>query len=86
MAARLDMPEITSFVAVLIDSEATGSSIGQVLKDQSEQMRLERFVRAEKAGAKASQMIMLPLILFIVPAVFIMVLGPLGISMMYGGK
>lgn len=86
MAARLDMPEITSFVAVLIDSEATGASIAQVLKDQSIQMRLERFVRAEKAGAKASQLIMLPLVLFIVPAVFIMVLGPLGISMMYGSK
>ncbi len=82
MAARLDMQEITSFVAVLIDAEASGSSISKVLKDQSVQMRLERFLRAEKAGARASQLILLPLMIFILPAVFIMVFGPVAISMM----
>ncbi len=86
MAERLDMPEITSFVAVLIDAESTGASISQVLKDQSVQMRLERFVRAEKAGAQASQLILIPLMLFILPAVFIMVFGPMALSFMYGGK
>lgn len=84
MSERLDMSEITSFVAVLVDAEATGASISQVLKDQSVQMRLERFVRAEKAGAKASQTILIPLMLFILPAVFIMVFGPVAISMIYG--
>jgi tight adherence protein C len=84
MAARLDMQEMTSFVAVLIDSEATGASISQVLKDQSVQMRLERFLRAEKAGAKASQLILLPLMLFILPAVFIMVMGPIAVKAYYG--
>ena len=84
MAARLDMNEITSFVAVLIDAEATGASIAQVLKDQSIQMRLERFVRAEKAGARASQLILLPLMVFILPAVFIMVFGPMLVGFMYG--
>lgn len=84
LAARLDMQEMTSFVAVLIDAEATGASISQVLKDQSVQMRLERFVRAEKAGAQASQLILLPLMLFILPAVFVMVFGPVVVSMVYG--
>ncbi|WP_253720872.1 type II secretion system F family protein [Bdellovibrio bacteriovorus] len=86
MAERLDMNEITSFVAVLVDAESTGASISQVLKDQSVQMRLERFVRAEKAGAKASQTILIPLMLFILPAVFIIVFGPVAVSFMYGGK
>lgn len=86
MAERLDMNEITSFVAVLIDAESTGASIAQVLKDQSVQMRLERFVRAEKAGARASQTILIPLMIFILPAVFIMVFGPVAITFMYGGK
>ncbi len=86
LAARLDMQEMTSFVAVLIDAEATGASISQVLKDQSVQMRMERFVRAEKAGAQASQLILIPLMLFILPAVFIMVFGPVAVSAMYGGK
>lgn len=84
MSARLDIPEITSFVAVLVDAEQSGSPITRVLKDQSEQMRLERFVRAEKAGAKASQAMMIPMMVFIVPAIFIMVLGPVAISMMFG--
>ena len=86
MAERLDMNEITSFVAVLIDAETSGASISKVLKDQSEQMRLERFVRAEKAGARASQAILIPLMLFILPAVFIMVFGPVAVSFMSGGK
>ncbi|MNT22476.1 Bacterial type II secretion system protein F domain protein [compost metagenome] len=86
MGARLDMNEITSFVAVLVDAESTGASIAQVLKDQSVQMRLERFVRAEKAGARASQTILIPLMLFILPAVFIMVFGPVAVSFMHGGK
>lgn len=76
MADRLDMSEITSFVTVLLDADSTGASIGKVLKDQSVQMRLERFTRAEKAGARASQLILIPLMIFIIPAVFIMVIGP----------
>jgi len=85
MSERLDISEITSFVAVLIDAEASGASISKVLKDQSVQMRLERFVRAEKAGARASQAILIPLMLFILPAVFIMVFGPVAVSFIYGG-
>lgn len=76
LAERLDMAEITSFVAVIIDSEQTGTGVGTVLKQQSEQMRLQRFARAEKAGAKASQMMLIPMMIFIMPAVFIMVFGP----------
>lgn len=84
MQERLDMGEITSFISVLVDADATGASIADVLKDQSAQMRLERFVRAEKAGAKASQTILIPLMLFIIPAVFIVVFGPVILQFMYG--
>lgn len=86
LAARLDMSEMTSFVAVLIDAEASGASISQVLKDQSEQMRLERFVRAEKAGARASQLILLPLMLFILPTILIMMFGPVILGGGNGGQ
>jgi tight adherence protein C len=86
MARRLDIAEVTSFVNVLTDADATGASIGDVLKEQSEQMRLERFVRAEKAGARASQAILLPMMMFIIPAVFIMVFAPVGLQFIYGGQ
>lgn len=86
LARRLDTSEITSFVAVLVDADATGASISQVLKDQSVQIRLERFVRAEKAGARASQTMLIPMILFILPAVFIVVFGPVAIQFLSGGS
>jgi tight adherence protein C len=86
LADRLDMPEITSFVAVVRDAEETGASIAQVLKDQSIQMRLERFVRAEKAGARASQAMLIPLMFLILPAVFIMLFAPVVLQFFYGGK
>lgn len=86
MSRRLEIPEITSFVNVLTDADQTGASIGDVLKEQSEQMRLERFVRAEKAGARASQAILLPMMMFIIPAVFIMVFAPVGLQFVYGGQ
>jgi tight adherence protein C len=84
LADRIDLSEIMSLVAVVVDADRTGVPIHTVLKDQAEQMRLERFVRAEKAGAKASQTIMLPLVMFIVPAVFIVVLGPVVLKFMMG--
>lgn len=84
LAARLDMQEVLSFVNVVIDADSTGSSISKVLKDQSNQMRLERFVRAEKEGAAASQKILIPLMLFILPAVFIMVFAPVALNFMSG--
>lgn len=85
LSDRLDIPEITSFVSVVIDSLDTGSSIFEVLQSQSEQMRLERFVRAEKAGAKASQTMLIPMMIFILPAVFVMVFAPVVIGMFTGG-
>lgn len=86
MANRLDISEITSFVAVLVDADSTGASISQVLKDQSIQIRLDRFVRAEKAGARASQLMLFPMMLFIMPAVFLVLFGPVIIQFFYGGS
>lgn len=82
LSDRIDLSEVMSVVAVVVDADKTGVPIHQVLKDQAEQMRLERFVRAEKAGAKASQSMMLPMVGLIVPAVFIVVLGPVALSFM----
>ena len=86
LSDRLDIPEITSFTSVVRDAEETGASIAQVLKDQSVQMRLERFVRAEKAGARASQLMLFPLMFLILPAVFMMVFSPVVLQFFYGPK
>ena len=80
---KLDIPEVTSFCSMIIDAMQTGVSIAKVLKEQSEQMREERLARAEKAGAKASQTILFPMILFIVPAIFIIVFSPMLLQFFY---
>lgn len=85
MADRLDIPEITSFIVVLNDSDAQGVSISRVLKQQAVQMRMDRFTRAEKAGARASQLILVPMMIFILPAVFLVVFGPVILQFMKGG-
>lgn len=85
MAVRLDIPEVTSFVNVLNDAASTGASIAPALKDQSEFMRVERFVRAEKAGARASQALIVPIVIFILPAVLIMIITPMALQMSGGG-
>jgi tight adherence protein C len=79
---RLNMNEVSSFIAVLVTADALGASIGGVLRQQSEQMRQQRFVRAEKAGVEASQKIFIPLVLFILPAVLLMVFGPVILQFM----
>lgn len=80
-AWRVDLMEINSFVAVLISADEMGASIGKILRQQSEQIRHERFIRAEKAGAKATQMVLLPMMIFIMPAIFIIIFGPFILGM-----
>ncbi|MBE8163173.1 MAG: type II secretion system F family protein [Bdellovibrionaceae bacterium] len=81
---RLDIPEVTSFCSMIIDADKTGASISKVLNEQSKQMRGNRLSRAEKAGATASQAILLPMVLFIVPAIFLVVFAPVILQFMYG--
>lgn len=84
MASRLEMPEISSFVSVLVQADSLGASIGPVLQQQAVRMRVERFQRAEKEGAKAAQKILFPLVLCIFPAVLVVVLGPVVLTFIYG--
>jgi tight adherence protein C len=85
-AERVEIPEVSSFVSVLVQADVLGTSIGPVLQQQAERMRVERFQRAEKAGATASQKILFPLVLFIFPAVLIVVIGPVVLQFIYGGR
>jgi tight adherence protein C len=78
---RIDLTEISSLVAVLVTADQMGSPLGAVLRVQSDLIRTQRFTNAEKRGAAASQKILFPLIFFIMPAVFIMIFGPVILSM-----
>lgn len=76
MADRVEVAQISSFSSILIQADEMGSSIGPVLRAQSDLLRSDRFQRAEREGAKATQKILLPLITCILPAVFIVIMGP----------
>lgn len=83
LSARIDMVQINSFVAVLISADQMGAPVGRVLRQQSETIRSERMVRAEKAGVAASQKVIIPLVLFIMPSVLLMVFGPFILGYIY---
>lgn len=83
MSGRIDMMEFNSFATILISADQMGASIGKILRQQSEQIRTERMLRAEKAGAAAASRVMIPVILFIVPAVFLMVAAPFALRFIY---
>jgi tight adherence protein C len=84
LGERCDMVEVTSFTSVLIQADQLGASIGPVMRAQSERMRVERFQRAEKKGAEAATKILFPLVLFILPATFIIIVGPVILRFIYG--
>ncbi len=80
MADRLNIEEISSLTTLLIQVDQLGADVGTVLRAQSDQIRANRFFAAEQAGAKASQLILFPMILCIFPTIFLVILGPYFIS------
>lgn len=77
LAKRLQMEEMNSFTSLLVQADQLGASIGLVLRAQADSLRTSRFQKAEIAGAKASQYLLFPMIFFIFPTVFIIIVGPL---------
>ena len=74
MGARLDIPEVSSFVNAVVQAERMGGSMATTLRIQADQRRNERFQRAEKQAMQAPVKLIFPLVAFIFPVTFI-VLG-----------
>lgn len=85
MATRLDMPPVTSFVSTLIQAEATGMSLGPILRAQAEQRRSERFAQAEKLAMQAPVKLLFPLLFFIFPCVFAILMFPIAMKFLGAG-
>lgn len=86
LAWRTDVTSINSFCATLIAADSVGASIAPILKQLSVEMRQKRSSDAEKKGATAATKILFPMIMFIMPAVFIAIAGPLIIKFLTGGE
>ena len=82
MSDRLGIPEMTSFVAAIIQSEQLGVSMAKVLRIQSDQMRLKRRQRAEEEAHKAPIKMIIPMALLIFPSIMIIILTPAALQIM----
>lgn len=85
MAERVNQPDIHSLVTALTQADELGVSIGAILRIQSEQIRSRRFMRAEKLANEAPVKMLFPLVAFIFPAVFLILLGPIVLQMLQRG-
>lgn len=82
MASRVGIPELTSFVAAVIQSEQLGVSMANVLRIQADAMRVKRRQLAEEEAQKAPIKMLFPMAFLIFPSLMIVLLGPAGIILM----
>jgi tight adherence protein C len=73
---RTGLEDIKSLTAMLIQTDRFGTSIAQALRVQADTLRTKRRQRAEEAAAKTTIKLVFPLVLFIFPAMFVIILGP----------
>jgi tight adherence protein C len=78
---RTHVDEVKGFASAMVQADALGIPIAQVLRVQSREIRTKRRQRAEEQAQKVAVKILVPLIFCILPCLFIAVLGPAGISM-----
>lgn len=77
MAERACVPDLTTFVSSVIQADQFGVSIGNVLRIQSEQLRQKRRQRAQEKAMKAPVKMLIPMVLFIFPTIFSVLIGPI---------
>ncbi len=85
MAYRADVPDVSNFIAAVIQADQLGVSLAKVMRIQSDQMRIKRRQRAEEQAAQAPVKMMFPLVFLIFPSIFIVLLGPAVLIFMKGG-
>lgn len=82
MADRIDLADMTSFIAAVIQSEQLGVSMARILRIQSEQMRMKRRQRAEQEAHKAPIKMLLPMVFLTFPSILIVLLTPAALQIM----
>jgi tight adherence protein C len=86
LAERTTLPDLRSFASAMVQADSFGIPIGQVLRVQSQEIRVKRRQRAEELAQKVPVKILMPLMGCIMPVLFIVVIGPaaIGIIGMFG--
>ncbi len=83
MASRMDVPDVTSFTAAIIQADQLGVSIAKILRIQADQMRVKRRQRAQEKAQQAPVKMMIPMVFLIFPSIWIVLLGPSIIILMH---
>jgi tight adherence protein C len=86
LSERTDVDAIRNLVSMLVQSEQFGTSVGKTLRTHSDTLRTKRVQQVEEAAAKTTIKLIFPLVFFIFPALFLVVLGPSVIIMMESFK
>ncbi len=81
MADRIGVPDLRSFISAVVQADQLGVSLGRVLRIQSEQIRLNRKQRIQEKAMKAPIKMLIPMVVFIFPAIFIVLLGPTALNL-----
>jgi tight adherence protein C len=81
LGARTGVDDLKALAAILIQADKFGSSVAQALRVQSDSMRTKRRQLAEEKAAKTAVKLIFPLVLFIFPAIFVVLVGPAAITM-----
>lgn len=76
LGERTGVPDLKSLTAMLIQTDRFGTSIAKALRVHSDTLRVKRRQRAEEAAAKTTIKLVFPLVMFIFPAMFVVILGP----------
>jgi tight adherence protein C len=76
MATRMDVPDVTTFTAAIIQADQLGVSIAKILRIQSDQMRVKRRQRAQEKAQQAPVKMLIPMVFLIFPSIWIVLLGP----------
>jgi tight adherence protein C len=80
MAERTSLDDLKSFCLAMVQADSLGIPIGRVLRIQSSEMRTKRRQRAEEKAQQVPVRMMIPLVLFILPCLFLVIMGPAGIQ------
>jgi tight adherence protein C len=85
MSTRMDVPDVNSFTAAIIQAEQLGVSMAKILRVQADQMRTKRRQRAQEKAQQAPVKMMIPMVLLIFPSIWIVLLGPAALKIVGGG-
>ena len=88
MTERVPAPELAAFVRSVVQADQLGISLGRILRVQAADSRLRRQAAAEEKAMKAPIKMLFPTVLFIFPAMFLVILGPafLNLTHIFNGK